>query len=362
MMAASHARSLLANRLVPMRFMSLYPVWMLLGAVLALAGCGPDVSDAPPVPERTQRALALLPADAQYAGMLDLQALQARGGIAFSSERGVTVRFLDSDLTVNPLSAEQQSRLQAFVEATGFEPGTDLHAAYMASDAARSRTLLLAADVDRARLVDELLATFERRLDTTSYRGAPILRLRDDDGAAQVQFALLDAGWMALSDDTPALRATIDRSLDAPSEASDRALQPLVDAVGGRGGAWLTLRDLPSQRIASSTGDARMNQLARAVRDIGSALQFTPDGVVGTVLLTTDQDAGDVADVIRGAISAVKMNQELTEEQRTLIDEVTVTPARGQVWIQFTVPQETLARLLIQSMRSGGGPSFIVAR
>ena len=337
-------------------------IWVLASAALLfMTGCGPDVTNAPPVPARTQQAMTLLPAEAAFAGMLDLQDLQENGGISFSSERGVTVRFLDSDLAFNPLSAEQQERLQAFIDATGFDPGRDLLAAYAAGDSTRPRTILLATQMDRDRLVEQLVDSFGARIDTASYREAPILRLQVDRADVPIQFALMDDGWVALSSDPAVLRATIDRS-QAPSAPSGRAMPSLVDAIGGRGGAWLTLRDLPSQRLALSAGDDRLNQLARAVRDVASALRFEADGVAGTVLLTTDQNARDVADVVRGAISTVKMNQELSAEQRQLLDQIRVTDATGQVWIEFTVPQETLARLLIQSVQSRGEGGFFVAR
>lgn len=337
-------------------------IWIAASAVLLIVtGCGPDVTDAPPVPARTEQAMALLPADARFAGMLDLQDLQANGGISFSSERGITVRFLDSDLTFNPLSDEYQERLQAFIEATGFEPGRDLHAAYVAGDTTRPRSVLLAAEVDRTRLVDQLTKSFASRLDTTSYRGVPMVQLRAEEDAIPLQFALMDRGWIALSPDAQALQATVDRALDA-APGPGAAMAPLVEAIGGRGGAWLTLRDLPTQRLMQSADDQRLSQLAGAVRDVASALRFTPDGVAGTALLTTDRDAEDLADVVRGAVSTVKMNQELTEEQRQLLDQITVTAATGQVWVEFSLPQETLARLLIQSMQSRGEGGFIVAR
>lgn len=340
-----------------------------LAALLLVAGCGPSVDDAPPLPTRTEQAIALLPSDARFAGMLDLQDLQENGGLSFTSERGITVQFLDSDVTFNPLSAEQQDRLEAFIEATGFEPGSDLHAAYVAGDSTQPQAVLLAASYERDRLTSVLVEQFDGRLDTTSYQGAPILRLRAEDedvsssSDTPLQFALLDDGWMALSADTPRLRAIIDRSLaaDAPSDAP--SMMPLVTRLGGRGGAWIAVRDLPSQRMAQSAGEQRLARLARAVRDAGMALSFRPDGVDGTILLTTDQDPSDVADVVRGALSTLKLQSNLTTEQEELLDRITVIKAGDErVWVTFDVPQETLARILIQSMRDGDGGRLTMAR
>lgn len=339
-----------------------------LALLLFAAGCGPSVDDAPPLPTRTEEAMTLLPADARFAGMLDVQALQQNGGLSFSSQRGITVQFLDSDVTFNPLSPEQQNRLQAFIEATGFEPGSDLHAAYVASDSTQPQAILFAAAYDRDRLPGELVAQFGARLDTTSYRDTPIMRLRpgSDDNRLQdgapLQFALMRDGWMALSSDTARLRAIIDRSL-ADRAADAPSMMPLVSALGGRGGAWMALRDLPNQRMAQSADEQRLAQLARAVRDAGLALSFRQDGVDGTILLTTDQDPADVADVVRGAISTLKLQSELTTEQEDLLDRITVTEAAGQrVWVTFDVPQETLARILIQSMRGDQRGALAMAR
>jgi hypothetical protein len=312
--------------------------------------------------------MTLLPADARFAGMLDVQNLQQNGGLSFSSQRGITVQFLDSDVTFNPLSAEQQNRLQAFIEATGFEPGSDLHAAYVAGDSTQPQAVLFAAAYDRDRLASRLVARFGTRLDTTSYRETPIMRLRpeDDENRAQdgapLQFALMRDGWMALSSDTSRLHAIIDRSL-ADGAADAPSMMPLVSALGGRGGAWMALRDLPNQRMAQSANEQRLAQLARAVRDAGMALSFRRDGVDGTILLTTDQDPADVADVVRGAISTIKLQSELTSEQENLLDRISVTEAGGdRVWVTFDVPQETLARVLIQSMRGEQRGALTMAR
>lgn len=334
-----------------------------LALALLITGCGPDIDDAPPLPSRTERAMALLPADARFVGMLDLQDLQQNGGLSFSSDRGITVRFLDSDVTFNPLSPERQRRLQTFIDATGFEPGSDLHAAYVAGDSTQPRTLLFAATFNREQLTNELLTAFAERLDTTSYRNVPVLRLDARDDEPPLQFALMDDSWMALSADTTQLHALIDRSLESPPASSDNAIMPLVTALGGRGGAWFTLRDLPSQRLTQSADRQRMAQLARAVRDAGTALQFTGDGVSGIILLTTNQDPADLADVVRGAVSTLRLNDNLTQEQQALLDQITVSEGdAGRVWVTFDVPQETLARLLIQSMQSREAGGFVVSR
>ena len=319
--------------------------------LLLVTGCGPE--EPPPVPTRTEQAMALFPDNARFVGMVDLQDLQTNGGIAFSSERGVTVRFLDSDLTFNPLSTDQQARLQAFIEATGFEPGTDLHAAYAIGDSLQGPpAILLAAEVNSEKLVDHLLTEFENRVDTSSYRGTPLVRLRDTGQEPGLRFALLHNGWIAVSPDPADLRAIVDQSLDNGAPSPDDATPELVAQVAGRGGAWLVARDLSTQRAARSADDRRVQQVAQAVRDVATALNFEGDGITGTVLLTTDRDAGDLASVVRGLISAGKLREGLTEEQRRLLDKVTVIDQEGQVWIHFEADQETLARLLIETMQS----------
>lgn len=333
-----------------------------IAALLLLTGCGPSIDDTPPLPARTQQAMTLLPDGTRFAGMIDLQDLQQHGGLSFSSDRGVTIRFLDSDVTFNPLSPPQQKRLQAFIDATGFEPGADLHAAYVAGNSTQPQVILLAAAYDRARLIRHLTTQYGGRLDTTRHRGAPILRLRTPSEGAPLQLALLDDTWMAVSADTGVLRTIIDRAQEGAPAAPTAPITPLVERIGGRGGAWLTLHDLPSQRLARAATDGRLTQLAGAVRDAASALQFTPDGVHGTVLLTTNQAASDLADVVRGALSATRLRDDLSPAFRSLLDQITVTPAEDRVWITFALPQDTLARVLIQSMRSTSPPTLTASR
>lgn len=327
--------------------------------LLLLTGCRAD-GEAPPVPARTEQAMALLPPHARVAGMVDLQDLQNNGGIAFSSERGITVRFMDSDVTFNPLSAEQQDRLDTFIAATGFEPGTDLHAAYAASDSLYGQTFLLAADVDRDRLLDELEAELDDRIATTPYRSVSIVTVAGPVEGDAFSFAMLDDGWIALSANRDAVEAIVDRARDDDA-TTPSALSPLVQQVAGRGGAWAIARRLPAQQMARSPDDRRLRQLVQGVRDAATALHFEGDGVTGTVLLATDRDPGDLADVVRGLVSAVKLRETLTEEQRHFLDRVRVTERSGYVWVDFNVDQATLARLLIETMQSPNRAATTVA-
>lgn len=296
--------------------------------------------------------MALFPADARVAGMIDLQDLQTDGGIAFSSERGLTFRFMDSDVTFNPLSNEQQDRLEAFIDATGFEPGADLHAVYVASDSLHNRTILLAADIDRDRLFDHLEAEFGDHVATTTHQDVPIVTIQQSGDHEGFQLALLDDGWIALGSDAAALQTVIDRSQEARSTSADYALSELTHQIAGRGGAWIIARDLPLQNMAQMTDERRMRLAAQSVRDAATALNFEDDGVAGTALLTTDQDADDLADVLRGLVSAVKMREDLSEEQRRLLDRVAITTQGDYVMVDFTIDQATLARLLIDTMQS----------
>ena len=182
----------------------LAPLAALLLALGTLVGCGPN----PPAPSNsTLSALSVFPADVQTVSMIDLQRLKDDAGISFFGDRGVQLSVLDSDVVFDPLSREQRADVNAFIEASGFNPDTDLQSVYvgaspMADDASQAAPLLvLNAQFERDRLAESLLASTDRVTQVASDTDAPIFAFAnrgDPEQATRRHFALLSDGRIAM--------------------------------------------------------------------------------------------------------------------------------------------------------------------
>lgn len=322
----------------------------LLALTLTIVGCRGDAP--PPLTPSAQEAARVLPSDARLITRLDLNNLQQQTGLALSSERGVTLRFLDSDITFNPLSTKAQHRLQAFIDATGFDPASDLESIYVAmpSDSAEARGagFAIRVDMNRSQLEDYLASQDSLVAHDASYRNTAIYRLRR--GPDPLQFALLSDRLIVAASNDGALRTMIDRyDGQAPTLANSSEQRQRLFAESVREGPLgLVAYDLPTQRLLQQTdADSDLERIGQAVRDIVGTLDFTEDQVRGRLLLTTDRNASDVASVVRGAIAALKTDPDRSDAQRAMLDRVKVTDGDGTVTIQFDMKMEMLARMLL---------------
>ena len=329
----------------------------LMSFALLLIGCGDDTPSLTPSAEEAAR---ILPEDAQLVTRMDFQALQAESALSLSSERGITIRLLDSDFTFNPLSAEAQARLDAFIEATGVDPTTDLESVFAAlpSDSTagsdRMPGFAIIADLDPDQLRSYLAEQTAVVSESAAYNDVTVYRMTNTP-AAGLHFALLSDRLIAVTPTEAGLHRMIDRHQGNAPALADRAGGTRLFAESVREGPLgLVAYDLPTQRMLDTVEQVDGNRFARigrAVRDVVATLDLQEDRVNGRLLLTTDQNASDLADVVRGAIAAVKTGGDLSETERAMLDRIEVSDRDDMVTVRFDMDLEQLARWMMGQER-----------
>lgn len=340
------------------------PLLLLSLLVASLVACEAGPGEPPPLPSHTQQAAGVLPSNTHFVGMVDLQHFEQNAGISFSSERGITIRFLDSDITFNPLSPADQETLNDVIATTGFDPGKDIRAIYVTSARdtvegqaqSRSPSFVLQGTFQPDRLREYLAERTGPSLRDTTYRGISIYRYRGDDAdSAVISFALLDQHLAIAGSDESSVCSMIDRHQGThPSLRDQPASMRLIAQVASGSGLWMAARNLPTQQLAQEAEfeNADLQRLSRVVRDVAAAVTFADHDVQGRILLTTDRNAADLASVVRGLIAAMRSNNDLSDEQLAMLDDIEVVEGDGEVTVRFTVDQKTFARMALEMMRA----------
>ncbi len=322
-----------------------------------LGGCGDDT---PSLTSSAEEAARVLPADARFVTRLDLRTLQQNSGLTLSSERGITLRLLDSDVTFNPLSEATQSRLQAFIDATGFDPASDLESVYAAvpgdssSPGDQSLGFAILADMNPDQLRAYLADQDSLVSDGATYRDVPVYHLTTL-GTRAPQFALLSDRLIAVAPTEAALHQMIDRYQGRTSTLADRTEGAHLFAESvHEGSIGMVAYDLGTQRLLQTVDQEdsnRFTRIGRAVRDVVATFDPQKERVHGRLLLTTDQNASDLADVVKGAIAAVKTGGDLSEAERAMLDRIQVSSRDDTVTITFDMEIEQLARWVFDQPR-----------
>lgn len=321
-----------------------------LALAIAFTGCR---GDAPPaLSSSAQEASRVLPPDAQLITRVDLHDLQQNSGLTLSSERGITLRFLDSDVTFNPLSTENQRKLRTFIDATGFDPAADLQSVYAAAPSDSAETsgagFAIIANMNPSQLQAYLADQDSLVTQHETYRDVALYRLTADLREG-LTFALLSDQLIVAAPNSTALHGMIDRYYgEGPTWTdSPENRQRLFAESASEGPLGIVAYDLPTQRLLQQTdAESRIEKIGQAVRDVVGTLDVQDEKVRGRLLLTTDRNASDVASVVRGAVAALKTDADRSETQRALLDRIRVTDGDGTVTIRFDMETEQLVRML----------------
>ncbi len=317
------------------------------GLFLGLFFVGCEVQLDEPVAEmtlQTRSAVEVLPADAQFVGMVDLQAFRNSETLDPFSEHGLSLEGDDSEMA---------ARLQDFLNATGFDPEEDLREVYVAApseDAAPS--LVVYANFDRARLLGYVEDNFSGEFEKTSYKSFPAYLAREAD--EQFAFAIANDNMMVASPEMAEVHAMLDRLAGTGRALDDDAeVMRLVKQVGG-GNAWFVARGIDTQFDEARHGhkeheamERDMAQIGRALQDMAATLTVEQTGLRGNMWMVTRPGvaASDVADLMKGVVAAMKAGEGANKQMMETLDGVRIRPADDRVQVSFFVENEMLASM-----------------
>ncbi len=345
------------------RFSSGLPVLVaLLFALGTLAGCGPN----PPEPsDDTLSALAVFPADVQSVSMVDLQRLKEDAGISFFGERGIQLTLLDSDFVFDPLSQEQRADLNAFIEASGFNPDTDLQSVYVAASPMgetvemEAPLLVLNAQFERERLAASLADATDLVTPVDTDGDIPVFAFANEGRSANEarandrRIALLNDRRIAIG--SPAdIDALLDRMQSGTggfdASADDREL---IGYASANNAAWSVLLRMPEQMGDigemidgdASTWQERMARVATVTQQAGMGVSLTSEDVQARITLVAGENASDVRSVLRGLASGAQAYDDLSEQQRTFLQDLEINDTGRFVHVDMQTTQRALAEL-----------------
>lgn len=334
-------------------------------ALLTLTGCQPDP---PPVADDTLDAIAVFPEGTQSLSMVNLQHLKDEAGISFFSERGIRLTLLDSDVVFDPLTREQRNDLNAFIEASGFNPDTDLHAAYVGAapvgdeGVLQAPLLVLRADFTRARLASSLREASDLIVPVDEVHDIPVFAFaprNGEDGASDRRLALLDNHRVAVGDarDIEALLERIDR--DAPGFVPSADDRELIGYASQSGSAWSVLLTLPEEmdntletvqeQNNAQEWQRRLARVATVTRQAGMGVTLSEETVQSRITLVADDNARDVRRLLQGVASGAQSYDGLSADQRAIFEDIAIDDQGRFVHIDINTTQRALAEMILSS-------------
>ena len=283
---------------------------------------------------QTTEALAVLPPDADVIGMMDLGA--ARESDALQAVTG--------GAGLEMLSPGGSAEFDAFVRQTGFDPGRDLDRVYVAAPAP-GREEGRAAFVGYGRFsrerIERYLATqTEHPMEATDVDGVPAYFTTDDEGH-RGGFALPN-DRMVLAGDEATLRQMLAR-MGTTGTGPEAQIQTLLDRVAYPDGAWFVARDLPDGPVGPDAENPA--GLAASLSDgVVVSMDFGRDGVPVRAFVQTPRP-DELADVLRGGVSAARMGAKDEPAFLSALDGVEVETAAGGVAVEAFLPTALLAEM-----------------
>lgn len=322
----------------PMR--SLLSVFVL---ALVLTGCE-NVQAPAELTLQTRDALDVLPAGVQTAGMIDLDHARASDAFAILNDGG---------FSMTNAGGEHAARFDDFVAATGFDPDEDLHRVYfgLSEDLAGEATphYVVYADYDRARLDAYIERQDDLQLERSDYADAPVY-VTSKNGH-EMAFALVNDD-MIVASSRAGVYAMLDRiSSGGQGLGGDAEMMALIRQAGHPDDAWAAVRNLSEHALPAANDDhAAFGQASRMMDDVVMSVAFEDDGLeihaVGVPRAGTDP--ADVADLVRGSVSAMKMNVDSGDALFDVLDRARVEERRDGVEVRAFLTDAALRAMRAQ--------------
>ena len=305
------------------------------GLVMVAAGCSDGLS-APGIGSSAQTtdALALLPADADVYGMTNLAA--ARASDAMEAALG--------DTGLGMMSGTASPDFEEFVRLTGFDPAEDLDRVFIAaSEGENDRAAFVAyGRFDRQRIEQYVAQQDEAEFEVSDVNGIPVYLATEADGK-RAGFALAN-GEMVLAGDEATLVGMVQR-LGTSGQTADAELQALFDRVAFPDGAWFVARNLDTDGLQTAENAPPGALAARAADGFVVSMAFEDSGVPVRAFLATkpEANAADVADVVRGGISAARIGLKDEPSALDVLDRVEVDSEDRGVRVEGFLTRDFLA-------------------
>ena len=319
------------------RFMKRFFPALALAVVLIFTGCE-NVQTPAELTLQTRSALDVLPENLQIVGMIDLE--EARESEAFALAGG-------DKFSVMNMGGEHGARFDALITSTGFNPGEDLRRVYFGVQGgpgpARVPFFVVFADYDRARLDAYVSDQADLELERSTYADAPVYITSQDD--EEMAFALVNDDMIVASSKSGVFDM-LDRIESGSAGLSSNArMMDLVRRADYPDDMWVTMRDLSS--ADSSDDDHPIAQARKMMDDLVLSVGFEDDGLGLTAFGTTRSgaDPSDVADLVRGSLSMMKLQVKAEEEIFDVLDRVRVDDMRDGVGIKAFVSDDALRQM-----------------
>ncbi|MFQ5570871.1 MAG: hypothetical protein ACE5G0_14420 [Rhodothermales bacterium] len=313
----------------------------LLTAGSLLVGCESQFEAPAEMTLQTKSAVEVLPSDARFVGMVDLQAMQ---------QNEAANPFGDGHFAFDDLSGETGARIQDFLDATGFDPQKDVKEVYVAaSDMGRDGhpSLVAYATFDRERFQAYVEQQWSDDFESTDYMGVTIYQSRKNDH--HLSFALATDNMIVASPEVESVQAMLDRLAGQGASLKDDAeTMSLIALASGSSSAWFVARDVGEHVSHTRTSDdaieREMDQIGRAVRDVAFAFNVRSDGAEGTLFMHPREgvSSSDIADLTKGVVAAMKASPDITDDALKMLDRVRVRSQGEQVRVNFFVDNATL--------------------
>jgi len=327
----------------PMPFRFVFAVFLSLGLLVSGCESGMDAVDAPDLTPETKTASAVLPPDARFTVMVDLESLRENGPEKMRD--ALSLSSLDG-------ASEKSARVKDFLASTGMDPEEDLSRMYLAmSDVGDKEAphFVVYGTFDRDRVQNALRSSYGKNLTETSQNGVTVFTAQSGASDEAMSFAVINED-MVVGASTPDRVASMIQRRGDGAQSTQSGNEELLRAASQGRSVWFVTRNLnipDLEKGARENETARdLGMLSRAVRDVAGSLSFEADGTMtGEMWLVPNDDAAaeDVADVARGLLATAKQ-QSQEKDLSQVLDEMTIGTEGGRVSISFSAPTSLLDR------------------
>lgn len=317
-----------------------------LGVLLALilTGCENQLEAPNTLTLQTKNAVEILPANVQVVGMVDVQAMH-----------GNTSLFPHGadEFSFDDLGGELGARIQAFLEATGFDPMQDVQHIYVAMTEGRTEPIpnvVAYASFDQDRMENYIDQNLDQEVTRSDHNGVTVYRAHQKEES--MFFALAAESMVVASTEVGAVHAMLDRLAEEGHALEDDAETiDLITLVSQGSSAWMVARNVgnhvPQHAMSGKALEKSAQQIGQAIRDLAISFTVEEDGADATVILTPADrvNTDDVETLTKGFIAALKAAPDTDEVRLRFLDEMKVNTKGEAVRVSFFVDSATATSL-----------------